>query len=435
MSKNLAQVAGRIFPIFILIWLAGCSAGGSNDAPGGGAATQTTPGGVGTNYTVGGAVTGLLGTVVLQNNNGNDLTLSANSGFAFTTPAATGSNYSVTVHTQPAGQTCAVANGAGTVSEANVTGVTVTCSSPFPSLALFAGDMQGNGSVDGIGAAARFSGPEGVATDSAGNVYVADYGNNIIRKITPSGVVTTHAGSGAFGSTDATGAAASFFLPTGVATDSADNVYVADFYTSLIRRITPERVVTTLADATGAVARFALPTGVATDSAGNVYVADWDANAVRKITSAGVVTTLAGGEANFNYPHDIATDSAGNVYVADGNSTIRKITPAGVLTTLAGTAGVTGSTDATGAAASFKFPSGIATDSAGNVYVADTGNHTIRKITPFGEVSTVVGVAGQAGFAPGALPGLLSAPIGVAVSGTSLYITLNNGVAVVQNLP
>jgi len=438
MSKNLAQVAGRAFPVLILVCLAGCGAGGSNDAPGGGATTQTTPttpGGGGTNYTVGGAVTGLLGTVVLQNNNGNDLTLSANSGFTFTTPAATGSGYSVTVHTQPAGQTCTVANGAGTVSETNVTGVTVTCSSPFPSLALFAGDMDLNGSADGIGAAARFSGPEGVATDSAGNVYVADNDNNIIRKITPEGVVTTHAGSGAVGSTDATGTAASFFLPTGVATDSAGNVYVADFYTSIIRKITPERVVTTLADATGAVARFALPTGVATDSAGNVYVADWDANAIRKITPAGVVITLAGGEAQFNYPHDVATDNAGNVYVADGNHTIRKITPAGVLTTLAGTAGVTGSTDATGTAASFNFPSGIATDSAGNVYVADTGNHTIRKITPAGAVSTVVGVAGQAGFAPGALPGLLNGPGAVAIRGTSLYITLGNGVAVVRNLP
>jgi sugar lactone lactonase YvrE len=435
MSKNLAQVAGRVLPILVLMWLAGCGAGGSNDAPGGGATTTpTTPGAGGTNYTVGGTVSGLLGTVVLQNNNGNDLTLSANSGFTFTTPAVTGSGYSVTVRTQPAGQTCAVANGAGTVSEANVTGVTVTCSSPFPSLALFAGDMERNGSVDGIGAAARFSGPEGVATDSAGNVYVADNDNNTIRKITPEGVVTTHAGSGAVGSTDATGTAASFFLPTGVATDSAGNVYVADFYTSIIRKITPERVVTTLVDATGAVARFALPTGVATDSAGNVYVADWDANAIRKITPAGVIITLAGGSAYYSYPHDIATDSAGNVYVSDGH-TICKITPEGVLTTLAGTIGVHGSTDATGPAASFNFPSGIATDSAGNVYVADTGNHTIRKITPTGAVSTVVGAAGQAGFAPGALPGLLNGPIGVAVNGTSLYITLLNGVAVVKNLP
>jgi hypothetical protein len=122
--------------------------------------------------------------------------------------------------------------------------------------------------------------------------------------------------------------------------------------------------------------------------------------------------------------------------VADlGNHTIRKITPAGVVTTLAGTAGAFGSTDATGAAARFDGPFGVATDSAGNVYVADSGNSTLRKITPAGAVSTLAGVAGQTGFAPGALPGLLGNPSGVAVSGTSLYITIYNGVAVVQNLP
>jgi streptogramin lyase len=216
-------------------------------------------------------------------------------------------------------------------------------------------------------------------------------------------------------------------------------------------------VVTTLAgtagltgstDATGAAARFNFPQGVATDSAGNVYVGDTNNNTVRKITPAGVVTTLAGtagvtgstdatgAAASFFAPLGVATDSAGNVYVADlGNHTIRKITPAGVVTTLAGTAGAFGSTDATGAAARFDGPFGVATDSAGNVYVADSGNSTLRKITPAGAVSTLAGVAGQTGFAPGALPGLLGNPSGVAVSGTSLYITIYNGVAVVQNLP
>ncbi len=145
-----------------------------------------------------------------------------------------------------------------------------------------------------------------------------------------------------------------------------------------------------------------------------------------------------GTAATFESPVGVATDSAGNVYVADtvffGNSTIRKITPAGVVSTLAGTAAVLGSADGTGAAASFNLPSGIATDSAGNVYVADTDNSTIRKITSAGVVTTVVGTARQADFAPGALPGLLAFPLGVAVSGTSLYITLNNGVAVVRGL-
>jgi uncharacterized protein YjiK len=313
------------------------------------------------------------------------------------------------------------------------------------------------GSTDATGATARFSGPRGVATDSAGNVYVADEGNHTIRKITPAGVVTTLAGTaGSVGSADGTGAAASFNFPSGVATDSAGNVYVADSSNNTIRKITPAGVVSTLAgtpglagstDATGAAARFNLPLGVATDSAGNVYVADTLNNTIRKITSAGVVSTLAGtvgtgsadgtgAAASFNSPVGVAADSAGNIYVADtSNSTIRKITPAGAVTTLAGTAAGFGSVDGTGAAARFNFPSGIATDSAGNVYVADTSNSTIRKITPTGVVTTVVGTARRADFAPGALPGLLAFPLGVAVGGTSLYITLNNGVAVVQNVP
>jgi sugar lactone lactonase YvrE len=385
--------------------------------------------------------------VALQNNGGNDLTLSANSAFIFPTTAPTGSNYSVTVFTQPASQTCAVANGAGTVSGANVTNVTVTCSSPAPALALLAGDMGSSGNVDGVRAAARFAGPGDMAIDGAGDIYVADFSNHKIRKITPEGAVTTLAGTGARGSADGIGTAAGFFLPAGVATDGAGNVYVADTHNNTIRKIVlaPEGVVTTLAggvgspgsdDGTGTAARFAFPQGMATDRAGNIYVADNENHTVRKITPEGVVTTFVGVAAHLILPSSVATDSADNVYVTSaGDHTIRKVTPTGVVTTLAGTAGFSGSADGTGVAASFNFPSGVAVDGAGNVYVADTGNHTIRKITPAGAVSTVVGVAGQASFAPGALPGLLNSPAAVAISGTSLYITLLNGVAVVQNRP
>jgi sugar lactone lactonase YvrE len=448
----------RLLLLCILsIALSACGGGGGGGGSGPGSGGGT-PGG-GTTYTVGGTVAGLSGTVVLQNNGGNDLTLSANGGFTFTMPVATGRGYSVTVLTQPAGQTCVIANGTGTVSRANVTGVTVTCSSN-PSLALFAGNIGGpGGSADGVGAEARFSAPLGVATDSAGNVYVADTLNDTIRKITPEAVVTTLAGTAGVNSssTDGTGAAAGFNAPQGIATDSSGNVYVADGGSSQIRKITPAGVVTTPAgsgrsgstDGIGAAASFNNPHGVATDSAGNVYVADTANSTIRKITPAGEVTTLAGtagvhggstdatgAAARFFFPRGVATDSAGNVYVADTeNHTIRRITPAGVVTTLAGTAHLTGSTDATGAAARFNSPEGIATDSAGNIYVADRGNHTIRKVTPEGVVSTVVGVAGQAGFAPGPLPGLLESPRGGAVSGTSLYILLDSGVAVVRNLP
>jgi hypothetical protein len=348
---------------------------------------------------------------------------------------------------------------AGNVYVADGLDGTIRKITPAGVVTTLAGTAGVIGSTDGTGAVASFDSPSGVATDSAGNVYVVDWGNSTIREITPAGAVSTLAGTaGIRGSTDGTRAAASFNSPRGVATDSARNVYVADTHNHTIRKITPAGVVSTLAgragihgstDGTGAAARFTYPTGVATDSAGNLYVADWGNSTIRKITPAGVVTTLAGTArvrgstdgtgtaASFDSPNGIATDSAGNVYVTDAlNGTIRKITPAGVVTTLAGTAGIHGSTDGTGAAASFNSLNGVATDSAGNVYVADNFNYTIRKITPAGMVSTVVGVAGQAGFMPGALPGRLVFPVvGVAVSGPSLYITLRNGVAVVQNRP
>src|SRR5262249_15262953 len=135
-------------------------------------------------------------------------------------------------------------------------------------------------------------------------------------------------------------------------------------------------------------------------------------------------------------PVGVASDSAGNVYVADtGNDTIRKITPAGMVTTLAGMAGTTGSSDGTGAAASFNGPQGVATDSAGNVYVADTGNSTIRKISSAGVVTTVVGRPGQKGFLPGPLPGLLDTTRSVALFGTTLYTTTSNAIVQVTNVP
>jgi sugar lactone lactonase YvrE len=216
--------------------------------------------------------------------------------------------------------------------------------------------------------------------------------------------VTTIAGSaGSSGSTDGTGSAARFNYPHGVAVDSSGNVYVADYWNHTIRKVTSAGVVTTLAglagnagsaDGTGSAARFDSPYGVAVDSSGNVYVADYGNSTIRKVTSAGVVTTLAGlaynvgstdgtgSAARFNYPRGVAVDSSGNVYVADyWNHTIRKVTSAGVVTTLAGLAGSSGSADGTGSAARFNGPSGVAVDSSTNVYVADQGNHTIRKIT------------------------------------------------------
>jgi len=335
---------------------------------------------------------------------------------------------------------------AGNVYVADYNNSTIRKVTPAGMVTTLAG-LAGNwGSADGTGSAARFNDPWGVAVDSAGNVYVADTDNDTIRKVTPAGGVTTLAGSVSYGSADGTGSAARFSYPRGVAVDGAGNLYVADRDNHTVRKVTPLGVVTTLAglasspgsaDGTGTAARFDNPRGVAVDDAGNVYVADTDNHTIRKVTPAGGVTTLAGQAgssgsvdgtgtaAQFYYPYGVAVDSAGNVYVADtDNHTIRKVTPAGVVTTLAGLAGSSGSADGTGSAAQFYYPGGVAADSAGNVYVADAWNNTIRKVTPPGVVTTLAGLAGNWGSADGmGSDAQFYYPYGVAVDGAdNVYV-------------
>lgn len=278
---------------------------------------------------------------------------------------------------------------------------------PALNVTTFAGKAGITGSANGMDTLAAFNKPFGVAVDASGNVYVADAGNNSIRAISPAGLVSTFAGTGIPGFTNGADTA-TFNSPLGVAVDGGGNVYVADYENDLIRKITPAGVVSMLAGtgATGAdngtatTATFDLPEGVAVDAGGNVYVADNGNNLIRKITPDGTVSTLAGsgsvGSANgtgtaasFNSPFGIAVDATGNVYVADaGNNLIRKITPAGVVSTFAGS-GKKGTGNATGAAASFNTPSGVAVDASGNVYVADENNNLIRKITNAGLVTTI----------------------------------------------
>ncbi|MBV8329755.1 MAG: IPTL-CTERM sorting domain-containing protein [Verrucomicrobia bacterium] len=267
--------------------------------------------------------------------------------------------------------------------------------------------LAGQAGVTGNTTTSDFNYPSGVALDSSGNIYIADFSNNAIRKVTPAGVVTAPY--------------TQFNMPNGIAADASNNLYVANTGANLIQEITASSgTVSTL----GASTQFNTPGGIAVDSSGNVYVADTGNNIIRKITSGGTVSTLAGKigtagyldangtAAEFNKPTSVAVDSSGNVYVADfNNDVIRKITSSGTVTTFAGQAGVAGYMDGPAAVALFNAPNGVTVDSSNNVYVTDSlippttstaaGNNLFRKITPAGAVSTLAGQAGVSGSANG----------------------------------
>lgn len=302
------------------------------------------------------------------------------------------------------------------------------------------------GLVNGTGKAVKFNHPFGLAVDTSGNLYIADEGNNVIRKMDTTGLVSTFAGVGGInGSANGLDSLATFNKPFGVTTDATGNVYVADAGNNQIRMIGATGMVSTFAG-TGVVGAsnvansvsFNSPLGVAVDGSGNVYVADYENNLIRKITQAGIVSTLAGSGAKgaddgvdtvatFNLPEALAADAVGNVYVADnGNDLIRKITPAGQVSTFAGS-GQPGSNDGTGTAASFNSPFGIAIDANGNLYVADSGNNLIRKITPDGTVTTIAG-SGSKGAANGmGKAASFNTPAGIAVDKSgNIYVADEN---------
>lgn len=317
-------------------------------------------------------------------------------------------------------------------------------SNAYGTVSTFAGSAEGN--ADGTGTAALFNHPFGAAMDAAGNVYVSDSYNCTIRKIATNGTVTTIAGTGTLGSANGTGTAASFYAPAGLAVDATGNIFVADMGNNLIRKITPAGVVSTFAgsgypgfaNGTGAAANFTGPSGIAIASDGSLYVSDSGTGLIRKITTAGVVSTIAGNgtasyknavgtEAGFNKPAGIALDAAGNIYVAepqnkairkislennvttfaggldseamiigtpqaltidannniyfaDGTGRVMKINKDHILTTVAGKTATTGNADGAGANATFNYPKGIVADNSGNIYVTDFNNSRIRKV-------------------------------------------------------
>jgi trimeric autotransporter adhesin len=308
----------------------------------------------------------------------------------------------------------------------------------------------GYGGDGGVATAAQLRGPTGVAVDSAGNLYIADYGNKRIRKVTTAGIIRTVAGNGYWGRDGDTGPATAMQLynPTGVAVDSAGNLYIAELNGQRIRKVTTAGIISTAAgNGTGGysgdggpatAAKLNNPTGVAVDFAGNLYIAEYENNRIRKVTTAGRISTVAGNgtsgysgdggaapAAQLHNPYSVAVDSAGNLYIADTtNNRIRKVTTAGIISTLAG--GGTGGLGDGGPATEAKLVGtyGVAIDSAGNLYISDLGNNRIRKVTTAGIISTVAG-GGTGGLGDGApaTAAKLNYPIGVAVdSAGNLYI-------------
>ncbi|MDB5124787.1 MAG: repeat-containing protein [Mucilaginibacter sp.] len=271
---------------------------------------------------------------------------------------------------------------------------------PAGSVSTMAGN-QTIGYNDGQATAAQFYGPAGSAFDVQGNLYVADLGNNVIRKITPSGVVSTYAGTGIAGyydgaatlasKTGSTDVLAQFNSPQAVAVDASGNLYVADRGNNMIRKITTAGRVSTIAgvkaqgfiDATGTAAAFNGPSGVAVDAQGNIYVTDEGNSAIRKITTANVVTTIAGNPTEnylLNYPSAITIDKQGNLYITDADARVIEFTTSNVLYFLAGKLNVSGFVNGTGTSALFTYPQGIAVDASGNLYIADQYNNCIRKV-------------------------------------------------------
>jgi sugar lactone lactonase YvrE len=313
--------------------------------------------------------------------------------------------------------------------------------------------LSGDG---GAATSAQLDWPSGLTVDTADNLFIADYVNRRVRKVAPSGVITTVAGNGTQGFSGDGGQAASarFHLPTAVAVDSMGNLFIADSSNSRVRKVTPGGVISTVAGngtpgfsgdgGQATSAQLGEPVGVAMDNGGNLLIADYINHLVLKVTPTGVISTIAGNgtpglsgdggpatSAQLNGPWSVAVDAAGNVFIADlVNHRIRKVTVGGVISTVAGT-GTMGFSGDGGQATSalLDCPAGVAVDAAGNLFIVDYGNNRVRKVTPGGIISTVAGI-GLAGFRGDGGPATLAqiyGPSSLAIDAAgNLFITDHN---------
>jgi sugar lactone lactonase YvrE len=323
---------------------------------------------------------------------------------------------------------------------------------PAGIISTVAGTGTAGFSGDGGPAAfAKLNVPVGVSVDAAGNLFIADTFNNRIRKVIPAGTISTAAGTGTsgFSGDDGPAASAQLAFPGSVVVDAAGNLFIADTFNNRIRKVTPAGIISTMAgtrpygfsgDGGLAVsAQLNHPRGVAVDVVGNLFIADSDNNRIRKVTPAGIISTIAGNgtsgfsgdgglaaSAQLDVPVSVAVDAAGYVYIVDNNR-IRKVTPAGIISTIAGNVSYGGFNGDGGLAVSaqLNYPEDVAVDGAGNLFIADTFNNRIRKVTPAGIISTVAGTetSGFGGDGGPATSARLAYPEGVAVDGAgNLFI-------------
>ena len=314
------------------------------------------------------------------------------------------------------------------------------------------GGSPGFSGDGGAATAALLNGPSAAAIDPAGNLYVADTYNQRIRKVTPNGAITTIAGNGTEGDTGDGGPAtsATLAIPLGVSVDASGSILIADAFNNRIRKVDPNGTITTIAGngtagfsgdngpATGA--RLNGPASVTTDTVGNLFVADTENHRIRKVAPNGTITTIAGnGTAGFsgdngpataaqlNNPSDVALDANGNLIIADNqNHRIRKVAPNGTITTIAGngTAGFSGD-NGPATAAQLNNPSDVAPGPSGSLYIADTANNRVRRLSADGTISTIAGngTSGFSGDNSWATSAGLANPTGLAVDGTgNIYI-------------